>query len=261
MIKPVVLIADDNTEILEYLGQLLEPGYTVASARNGAEALQVIDKDSVHLIISDIMMPVMDGFELCKRVKSNFNLSHIPFILLTAKKTLEARIDGLEFGADAYVEKPFSPKYLLAQVSNLIANRTKLKDFYANSPVAHLKSIAYSRADEEFLGRLHDFINENIRNQELDVEQLARAMNMSRPTFYRKIKEVSDLSPNELMNLTRLKKAAELLVECDRKIYEIAENTGFTSQHHFARSFLKQFGMTPSEYQATNRPVRKAREF
>ncbi|RYD97076.1 MAG: response regulator transcription factor [Sphingobacteriales bacterium] len=261
MMKPVVLMADDNIEILDYLGQVLEPDYTVIAARNGAEALQIIEKDSVHTIISDIMMPVMDGFELCKRVKSNFNLSHIPFILLTAKKTLEARIDGLEFGADAYVEKPFSPKYLLAQVSNLIANRTKLKDFYANSPVAHLKSIAYSRADEEFLGRLHDFINENIRNQELDVEQLARAMNMSRPTFYRKIKEVSDLSPNELMNLTRLKKAAELLVEGDRKIYEIADTTGFASQHHFARSFLKQFGMTPSEYQATNRPARRAREF
>ncbi|RYG05279.1 MAG: response regulator transcription factor [Chitinophagaceae bacterium] len=260
MMKPVVLIVDDNTEILEYLSQVLEPVYEVVTARNGAEALKIIEKDSVHIIISDIMMPVMDGFELCKTAKANFNLSHIPFILLTAKKTLEARIDGLEFGADAYVEKPFSPKYLLAQVSNLISNRTKLKDFYANSPVAHLKSIAYSRADEEFLGRLHDYIIEHLRNQELDVEQLARAMNMSRPTFYRKIKEVSDLSPNELMSLTRLKKAAELLVEGDYKIYEVAETTGFASQHHFARSFLKQFGTTPSEYQAMNRPVRRSRE-
>lgn len=258
--KPIVLIVDDNPEIIEYLTQLLSSRYDVISASNGSAALQMIEKDSVHLIISDIMMPVMNGFELCKQVKSDFHLSHIPFILLTARKTLESRINGLETGADAYVEKPFSPKHLQAQISNLLENRTKLKDFYANSPVAHLKSIAYSKADEEFLGKLHDFINDNFKNQELDVEQLARAMNMSRPTFYRKIKEISDLSPNELINLTRLKKSAELLVQCDDKIYQIAEVTGFASQHHFARSFLKQFGMSPTEYQAMNRPARKARE-
>jgi DNA-binding response OmpR family regulator len=255
--NPVVLLVDDNVEIIEYLTQVLSVKYTVLGASNGSVALQILEKDSVHLIISDIMMPVMDGFELCSTVKSSYNLSHIPLILLTAKKTLDARINGLEFGADAYVEKPFSPKYLHAQISNLITSRTRLKDFYANSPVAHLKSIAYSRTDEDFLGKLHDFINDNLTNQDLDVEHLARAMNMSRPTFYRKIKEVSDLTPNELMNLTRLKKAAELLVNSQQKMYEIAETTGFASQHHFARNFLKQFNMTPSDYQAANRPSRK----
>ena len=257
--NPVVLLVDDNVEIIEYLTQVLSVKYTVKGAPNGSVALQILGQDSVHLIISDIMMPVMNGFELCQTVKSDFNLSHIPLILLTAKKTLDSRINGLELGADAYVEKPFSPKYLHAQISNLLANRTKLKDFYANSPVAHLKSIAYSKADEEFLGKLHDFINDNLTNQELDVEQLARAMNMSRPTFYRKIKEVSDLTPNELMNLTRLKKAAELLVEGQHKIYEIADITGFASQHHFARSFQKQFSMTPTEYQVANKPAGKPR--
>ena len=252
--NPVILIVDDNKEIIEFLSDNLKTNYSVLTATNGEIALQILERESVHLIVCDIMMPVMDGFELCKKVKSSFNHCHIPVILLTAKKTLESKIDGLELGADAYVEKPFSPKHLQAQIANLLANRNKLKDFFANSPVAHIKSIAYSKADEEFLGRLNDFITENLKDQELDVEQLARAMNMSRPTFYRKIKGVSDLSPNELINITRLKKAAELLVEGKYKIYEIADIIGFASQHHFARSFLKQFGLTPSEFQSINKP-------
>ena len=181
--NPIVLIVDDNAEIIEYLTQVLSSRYHVIGAYNGSAALELLEKNSVHLIISDIMMPVMNGFELCKKVKSDFHLSHIPFILLTAKKTMESRIDGLDTGADAYIEKPFSPKYLHAQISNLLENRTKLKEFYANSPVAQLRSIAYSKADEEFLGKLQDFINDNFKNQQLDVELLARAMKMSRPSF------------------------------------------------------------------------------
>ena len=248
--EPAILIVDDNKEIIEFLSENLKSKYFVLSASNGEKALEILEKESVHLIVSDIMMPVMDGFELCRRVKSSFNHCHTPVILLTAKKTLEAKINGLELGADAYVEKPFSPKHLQAQIANLLENRNKIKDFFANSPLVHIKSMAYSKADEEFLEKLSDFINANLKNHELDVEQLARAMNMSRPTFYRKIKGVSDLSPNELINISRLKKAAELLVEGKYKIYEIADIVGFTSQHHFARSFLKQFGLTPSEYQA-----------
>lgn len=251
--NPIILIVDDNEEIIEFLSDNLKLQYTILTASNGKTALQILENEPVHLIVSDIMMPVMDGFELCRNVKSSLHHCHIPVILLTAKKTLEAKIDGLESGADAYVEKPFSPKYLQAQIANLLANRDKLRDFFASSPLVHIKSMAYSKADEEFLEKLHEFINGNLKNTDLDVEQLARAMNMSRPTFYRKIKGVSDLSPNELINITRLKKAAELLMEGKHKIYEIADTVGFTSQHHFARSFLKQFGLTPSEYQVTNK--------
>ena len=251
--EPAILIVDDNKEIIEFLSENLKSKYFVLSASNGETALEILEKESVHLIVSDIMMPVMDGFELCKRVKSSFNHCHTPVILLTAKKTLEAKINGLELGADAYVEKPFSPKHLQAQIANLLENRNKIKGFFANSPLVHIKSMAYSKADEEFLEKLNDFITANLKNPELDVEQLARAMNMSRPTFYRKIKGVSDLSPNELINISRLKKAAELLVEGKYKIYEVADVVGFTSQHHFARSFLKQFGLTPSEYQAKSK--------
>lgn len=248
--EPSVLIVDDNKEIIEFLTDNLQTKYSVLSAVNGEVALDILEKESVHLIVSDIMMPVMDGFELCKKVKSSFHHCHIPIILLTAKKTMEARIDGLELGADAYVEKPFSPKHLQAQIANLLNNRNKIKEFFASSPLVHIKSMAYSRADEDFLEKLNNIILQNLKDTELDVEQLAREMNMSRTTFYRKIKGVSDLSPNELINITRLKKAAELLLQARYKIYEISEMVGFTSQHHFSRNFLKQFGVTPSEYQA-----------
>jgi DNA-binding response OmpR family regulator len=248
--ETAILIVDDNVEIIEFLSDNLKSKYSVLSALNGAAAMEIIEKDPVHLIVSDIMMPVMDGFELCKKIKSSLHYCHIPIILLTAKKTLDSRIEGLETGADAYIDKPFSPKHLQVQIENLLANRNKLKSFFANSPMAHIKSMAYSKADEEFLGKLNDVIDDNIKNSDLDVEDLASAMYMSRPTFYRKIREISDLTPNELIKISRLKKAAQLLSEGKHKIYEISEMVGFTSQHHFARCFLKQFGMTASEFQS-----------
>jgi DNA-binding response OmpR family regulator len=246
--KPVLLLVDDNEEILEFVADDLSERYTVITALNGQEALMVLKEEAVQLVISDVMMPVMDGFELCRLIKTNFDYSHIPVILLTAKKLLQSKIQGLELGADAYIEKPFSPEYLGAQIANLLTNRSKIKEYFANSPLVHIKSIAYSRADEHFLEKLNEAISNNFENTELDVEELTKIMNMSRPTLYRKIKSISDLTPNELINLTRLKKAAQLLAEGDLKIYEVADRVGYHSQTAFGRSFLKQFGMTPSDY-------------
>lgn len=251
--EPVLLIVDDNKDILAFLSGKLSVNYTVLTAHNGQSALRLLETETIHLVISDIMMPVMDGFELCKNIKSKFDSCHIPVILLTAKRSLEAKIEGLELGADAYIEKPFSPKYLHAQISNLLTNRSKLKEFFASSPLSHLKSIAYTKADEDFLGLLNEVIQKNIRNQELDVVLLARSLNMSRATLFRKIKGVSDLTPHELINLSRLKKAAELLSTGKYKVFEISDMVGFASQHNFARSFLKQFAMTPTEYQSKSR--------
>jgi len=246
--NPVILLVDDNEDILDFLSNDLCDKYQVFTAFNGKEALDILNKEIVHLIISDIMMPVMDGFRLCREIKTNVDHSHIPVILLTAKNTLQSKIEGLEYGADAYIEKPFSPEYLHVQIANLLINRNKIKEHFANSPLAHIKSMANSRADEEFLEQLNNIIYENIENSALDVEQLAKKMNMSRPTFYRKIKVVSDLTPNELINLARLKKAAELLAGGNYKIYEVAEKVGYNSQTNFGRSFLKQFGITPRDY-------------
>jgi AraC-like DNA-binding protein len=181
-------------------------------------------------------------------VKSDVEHSHIPIILLTAKNTLQAKIEGLEIGADAYIEKPFSPEHLQAQIASLLTNRSKIKDYFAKSPLVHIKSMAYSKADEQFLELLNQAIEARIDDPDLDVEEIARTMAMSRPTLYRKIKAISNLTPNELIHVTRLKKAAELLAAGSYKIYEVTEMVGYTSQHNFSRSFLKQFGMTPTEY-------------
>ncbi len=193
-------------------------------------------------------MPGMDGFELCKRIKADLNTCHIPVVLLTSKTNVQSKVEGLELGADAYIEKPFSPDFLLAQVSSLIRNRSTLKAYFSSSPVQQISSIAHSRADEIFLQKLQAAIYKHIDNPDLDVDRIATELHMSRPTLYRKIKHISDLSPNELINLTRLKKAAELLNEGVLKIYEISERVGYSSQTHFGRNFSKQFGMSPTEY-------------
>jgi two-component system cell cycle response regulator len=243
-----LLLVDDNEDILDFLSDDLSDKYQILTALNGLQALEILRNESVQMVISDIMMPEMDGFELCGTIKSSVEFSHIPVILLTAKNTLQAKIEGLEQGADAYVEKPFSPEFLQAQISSLLRNRDKVKAYFASSPLLHIKSMAYSKADELFLERLQQIINANINNPDLDVEHLADNMNMSRPTLYRKIKSISDLSPNELINLARLKRSAELLNEGFLKIYEIAEMVGYSSQTQFGRNFLKQFGMSPSDY-------------
>lgn len=251
--QPVLLIVDDEEDILELLESILESKYKVLKASNGAEALQVISNETVHLIISDVMMPDMDGFELCKRVKSGVEYSHIPVILLTAKNTIQAKVEGLELGADAYIEKPFSKEYLLAQIHSLLTNRAMIREYFSSSPLVHIKSIAHTRADEKFLIQLNSSIQDHMEDLDLDVEKLARIMNMSRITLYRKIKAVSDMTPLELINITRLKKAAELLANADYKIYEVADMVGYSSQSNFARNFLKQFKMTPTDYMQSKR--------
>jgi two-component system, cell cycle response regulator len=245
---PTILIVDDNEDILEFLGKILNIKYTIVKAKNGNEALIILNKQAVQLIVSDIMMPIMDGFELCKVIKTNFEYSHIPLILLTAKNDIQNKIEGLELGADAYIEKPFSKEHLQAQIASLINNRNIIREYFANSPLVNIRSIGHSKADESFLENLHSTINRNIEDTELDVEKLAQIMNMSRITLYRKIKAISVFTPIELINNTRLKKGAELLAEGNYKIFEVSYMVGFSSQSNFTRNFQKQFNITPSEY-------------
>ena len=254
ILKPTLLIVDDNEEILEFLENELNEKYLVMKALNGQEAVEVLKQEVVQLVISDIMMPLMDGFELCKIIKTNFEYSHIPVILLTAKNTLQSKIEGLEMGADAYIEKPFSPEHLLVQVANLLSNRAKIREYFVTSPLVHIRSMAHTKTDELFLEKVNEAIYINLEDAALDVEKLAKAMNMSKATLYRKIKSISDLTPNELINITRLKRAAELLEEGHYKIYEVADMTGYGSQTNFGRNFLKQFGMTPTDYLAMKQP-------
>lgn len=247
--KPKILIVDDNMEVLDFLEDDLSDQFEIARAYDGMEALEVLKRHLIDLIVSDVMMPKMDGFELCKVIKSTPNHAHIPVILLTAKNTLNAKIEGLELGADAYIEKLFSPEYLRAQIHSLLLNRNKVKEFFSSSPFAHIKASAGQTSEEVvFLERIYHIIQEHMADPNLDVEKLADLMNLSRPTLYRKIKSISDLSPNELINITRLKKAAELLVQHDYKIFEVSFLVGFSSHTHFGRNFQKYYGMSPREY-------------
>lgn len=251
--KAQLLVVEDNEDLLSFITTEMASHYTILKAFNGEEALKIIHNENIQLVISDVSMPVMDGIEMCKKIKTNLETSHIPVILLTAKNSLKSQIDGLEVGADAYIAKPFSMDYLKVQANNLIENRRQIMNYYASSPLSHIKSIAHNKTDEKFLKKLDDEILKNINDPELSVESLAEIMNMSRSTLYRKIKDITNLSPNELINIVRLKRAAELLLNENYKMYEIAEMIGYKSQTSFGRNFQKHFNMSPSDYVQANR--------
>ncbi|MBW1655745.1 hybrid sensor histidine kinase/response regulator transcription factor [Flavobacterium quisquiliarum] len=251
--KAQILVVEDNEDLLSFITSELAGTYAILKAENGEEALKIIHNENIQLVISDVSMPIMDGITMCKTIKTNLETSHIPVILLTAKNSLKSQIDGLEVGADAYIAKPFSMDYLKVQANNLIENRRQIMNYYASSPLSHIKSIAHNKTDEKFLKKLDDEILKNITDQDLSVESLAEIMNMSRSTLYRKIKDITNLSPNELINIVRLKRAAELLLNENYKMYEIAEMVGYKSQTSFGRNFQKHFNMSPSDYIQTNR--------
>ncbi len=247
-----LLIVDDHDEILDFLRDELQDKYLLHLVSDGAVALKVLQEEMIDLVISDVMMPDLDGFELCKRIKTNALFSHIPVVLLTAKNTLQSKVEGLELGADAYIEKPFSPAHLQAQISSLLSNRQRFREHFITSPDS---AVGITHPDKQFMEELTQTILQHIDDSNLDVERLAMLLNISRPTLYRKIKSISQLSPHELINITRLKKAAQLLTLGQYRIIEIADMVGFQSQTNFGRNFSKQFGMTPSEYAQQNRSI------
>ncbi|SEM64577.1 Helix-turn-helix domain-containing protein [Mucilaginibacter gossypiicola] len=243
-----VLIIDDNEDILEFLSEVLGDTYKLHLAANGEIAQDILNAEIIDLIISDIMMPGIDGFQLCQMVKSNVEFCHIPVVLLTSKNTYKAHIEGLEVGADVYIQKPFSPELLQLQIANLLKNRLKIKAHFASSPFEDVRVMAHSKTDEAFLKKLDEYIRKNIRDVNMDIDKLAEHMNMSRPTFYRKIKSLSSLSPKELIDITRLKKAARLIAQNEFTLSEIARMVGYSSQSIFNKNFQKYFNVPPVEY-------------
>lgn len=243
-----ILIADDHDDMLFMLSDTLKNSYHILCAKNGKEGLTLLRESAVHLVISDVMMPEMNGFEFCEKIKSNYEFSHIPIILLTAKNTLQSKIEGLHVGADVYVEKPFSMEFLEAQIKSLLLNRDRLKSYFIKSPTAQITSMASSPTDKSFLETLERHIHENMADSHLDVPLLAKSMNMSRTSLYRKISSLSDLSPAEIINLARLKKAIEILSSGSMRLNEVVDAVGYSSVTQLGRNFQKHFGMTPSEY-------------
>lgn len=246
--KKTVLIVEDQEEMRHFIARELAGTYRVLEAENGKTALDLIRQKTVNLIISDVMMPFMDGFELCNEVKNDVNISHIPFILLTAQHNVQSRLKGLNNGADAYMEKPFSIELLMAQVRNLLKSREQLGKAYLEKPLAPVSTLAVSQADEIFLRKLNEYLEEHFSSEALSVETLAGAMGMSTSSLYRKVKGLSGLSPNDFIRIARLKKAVLLMQSGEDRINEIAFQVGFSSPAYFSTCFQKQYGKTPTEY-------------
>ncbi|MHA4806830.1 helix-turn-helix domain-containing protein [Flavitalea flava] len=244
-----VLLVDHNKPELDKLHEYLADMCDLFTARTETAITKMMETHPIHLIIISIELNYADGAEVCTRLKSSLHYSHIPVILLIPSDKNANRIKSLQSGADAHIERPFSREYLLAQIKNTLSNRSRIKDYFAHSLFAHMSTVSSSKENEEFLNKLNDFISANLPNIELNVDLLARLMNMSRPTLYRKIKCISDLTPNELINVARMNRAAELISDANYKIFEIAKMVGFNSRSNFGKAFLKQFNLTPTEYQ------------
>lgn len=255
-IHPVVLVVEDNNDIREYISVSLKPDYTVITAANGKEGLDLALKYIPNIIVSDIMMPEMDGIELCRKIKEDIQTSHIPVILLTAKDSIRDKEEGYESGADSYVTKPFSAKLLRSRIQNLLESRRKLAEWIAEqtkgldsgmkeAPQTVLKM---SKLDEEFLAKVTAIIEENLNMDRLDIPFLREKMNMSHSTFYRKIKGLTGISANEFIRKVRLKNSLQLLVSGSYNISETAYMTGFNDVAYFRLCFKEEYGMTPSDY-------------
>ncbi|WP_281643959.1 hybrid sensor histidine kinase/response regulator transcription factor [Bacteroides zoogleoformans] len=246
--RPVMLIVDDNEEMRHFLSNSLAGQYVVLTAEDGLDALEKMKQNDVTLIVSDWMMPRMDGIELCRKIRADQTTSHIPFILLTAKTDLESKVEGLDCGADAYIEKPFSVQYLEACIKNLLELRDLLRNKFSKMPMIPLSSVASNATDNRFLTRINEIIEQNFSNSELSVDFLAEQLCISRSGLFAKIKTLADVTPNELIQIVRLKKAAALLMENQYRINEICYMVGFNSPSYFAKCFQKQFGIKPGEF-------------
>lgn len=245
---PAILIVEDNVELNHYLTDYLKDDYAVFSAFHGVEAIKMLDSYSIDIIVTDIVMPEMDGLELCRFVKTNTLYSHIPVVILTARTDINHKIEGIETGADAYIEKPFSVEHLEAQIFNLLESREKLKSNFINSPLTSIKSIGKNKADDMFLQKITEIIENNILNYDFSVEELSHQINMSRSNLHRKVKGVSGLTPNDFIRLVKLKRAVKLMSEGETRINEICFMVGFNSPSYFAKCFQKQFGVLPKDF-------------
>lgn len=244
-----ILVVEDNIELLSFMTDKLSQSFAVEKATNGAEAWDIILSKNISLVITDIMMPIMDGFELCKKIKSDIEYCHIPIILLTAKNDLNSKIKGLETGADVYIEKPFSFKYLITQLNSLLENRKREREAFMKKPYVTSQSIGLCKADEELINKIIAIIQDNITDSNFGVERLSEITNMSRSSLHRKIKALSGIPPTDFIRLIRLKKASELIAEGRYRTGEVCYIVGINSPSYFIKLFQKQFGMTPKDFE------------
>ena len=244
-----LLLVEDNEELLFLMEKILSKHYHVLIAKDGLEALNVIKDNEIDIIISDVMMPEMDGLEFCRALKSNLETSHIPIILLTAKNTVEDRIECYNAGADGYISKPFELKILEARINNFIMHKKNKQEEFRSNVEVNIDSLEPSSIDKEFLDKVISVINSNMSEGDFDVVQLADALAVSKSSLYRKMKLATGLSPIEFIRNIRLKHGRQLLKDKSISVAEVAYECGFSNPKYFATCFKEEFGVTPKEYQ------------
>lgn len=256
--KPLVLIIDDNRDIQKLVGELLASDYNIIAAPNGREGVRLAARYVPDLIICDVMMPVMDGLECCRRIKEEVSTSHIPVLMLTACSLDEQRVEGYESGADGYLPKPFNSSVLKSRCVSLIANRKRIKDLWQSGPFPvtsdrrpkAIESLGTTDVDSDFYRRFLDILMKEIGNQDLNVDMIASKMGLERSQFYRKIKSLTNYAPVELIRRLRLQRGRELLLTTDRTVAEIAYETGFSTPAYFTKCYRDAYGETPSQARA-----------
>ena len=258
---PILLVVEDNADIREYIANELQDTYKILQANNGKEGLILALRYTPNIIVSDIMMPEMDGIAMCKGIKENMNTSHIPVILLTAKDSIQDKEEGYDSGADSYLTKPFSAKLLRSRIKNLLEMRKRLaRQIVENVPSTVVKNTEkrqstssphpqLNRLDEAFLSKLTSLIEDNLDVEKIDTAFMIDCMNMSYSAFYRKVKALTELSPNEFFRKIKLRNSAHLLLTGEHNVSEAASMTGFNNMAHFRDCFKKEYGIPPSEYQ------------
>lgn len=246
-LKQKILVVEDNTELRKYLVDYLSDYYKVYEAENGAEGLKICRQIKPILCVADVMMPVMDGLEFCKELKNDDFISHIPVVLLTALAENEDKVKGYDIGADGYLVKPFDPSLLKTVIENIIKSRLELKSKFSGEVESKVGLLTHSPIDEEFMVKVTNLINDNMSELDLSTEFLCDKLGVSSSKLYRKIKELTDLAPNEFIRTIRLKKSAELLKTKKYNVSEVTNLVGFNDPLYFSRCFKKQFGFPPSK--------------
>lgn len=260
-----ILIIEDNEELRHFICNVLAKDYVVFEAMNGLQGLDITLAEIPDIVISDIMMPEMDGIEYLKRVKENSDICHIPVVLLSAKSSLNDQIQGLEYGADEYITKPFSSTYLKARVDSLLKQRQMLYDYYTSKTKGEKNTTLLEQLtpstpqvthfDDDFIRNVLRSVEENIQNSAFKIDDLAEAMSMSRTVFYRKIKSLVGVSPVDFVKSMRIKRAIQLLEQDEYTVSEVGYMSGFTTPQYFSRVFKEAMGCTPKEYKLKHKPI------
>jgi YesN/AraC family two-component response regulator len=234
--------------MLHFIRNSLKNEYNVDTAESATVAVTMIDNKSYELIVSDIMMPDMDGLEFTRLLRNNVNYSHIPIILLSAKTDTNTKVEGLNNGADVFIEKPFSTSYLKAQIAGLLANRKIILETFNKSPLTSYSVLTTNKSDLDFINKLNEEIDKHISDSNFSIESLSDKLFISRSNLQRKLKSVCGYTPGDYLRTYRLKKAARLLLEDKLRVNEVAYEVGFSSASYFSKCFIKQFGMLPKDF-------------